>query len=77
MVLKVTLGQQYNVGERPTVKLYTYINRHTRPPNATKTYTVAVFSLYGVCVCVVIPFYAVLFPLLYGVFLSCDHGLDF
>ena len=24
----VTLGQQYNVGEKPTVKLYTYINRH-------------------------------------------------
>ena len=31
----VTLSQQYNVGERPTVILYTYINRH-RPPNATK-----------------------------------------
>ena len=24
----VTLGQQYNVGEKPTVILYTYINRH-------------------------------------------------
>ena len=24
----VTLGQQYNVGEKPTVVLYTYINRH-------------------------------------------------
>ena len=23
----VTLGQQYNVGEKPTVILYTYINR--------------------------------------------------
>ena len=23
-----TLGQQYNVGEKPTVILYTYINRH-------------------------------------------------
>ena len=24
----VTLGQQYNVGEKPNVILYTYINRH-------------------------------------------------
>ena len=24
----VTLGQQYNVREKPTVILYTYINRH-------------------------------------------------
>ena len=23
-----TLGQQYNIGEKPTVILYTYINRH-------------------------------------------------
>ena len=33
MVLKgfpngVTLGQQYNIGEKLTVILYTYINRH-------------------------------------------------
>ena len=27
----VTLGQQYNVGEKPTVILYTYINRHAAP----------------------------------------------
>ena len=33
----VTLGQQYNVGEKPTVGLYTYyINRHAEPPNITK-----------------------------------------
>ena len=25
----ITLGQQYNVGEKPTVILYTYINRGT------------------------------------------------
>ena len=31
----VTLGQQYNVGEKPTVILYTYINRHAEPPNIT------------------------------------------
>ena len=24
----ITLGQQYNVGEKPTVILYTYITRH-------------------------------------------------
>ena len=24
----VTLGQQYNIGEKPTVILYSYINRH-------------------------------------------------
>ena len=32
----VTLGEQYNVGEKPTVILYTYINRHAGPPNITK-----------------------------------------
>ena len=26
------LGQQYNVGEKPTVILYTYINRHAGAP---------------------------------------------
>ena len=29
----VALGQQYNVGEKPTVILYTYINRHAGIPN--------------------------------------------
>ena len=28
----VTLGQQYNIGEKPTVILYTYINRHAGTP---------------------------------------------
>ena len=32
----ITLGQQYNVGEKPTVILYTYINRHAEPPNITE-----------------------------------------
>ena len=36
----VTLGQQYNTGEKPTVMLYTYIiiNRHagTKDKNKTK-----------------------------------------
>ena len=30
--MEITLGQQYNVGEKPTVILYTYINRHAEPP---------------------------------------------
>ena len=33
----VTLGQQYPVGEKPTVILYTYINRHAGTPNKTET----------------------------------------
>ena len=33
MVLIVTLGQQYNVGEEPTVILHTYINRHAGRPD--------------------------------------------
>ena len=37
----VTLGQQYNVGEKPTGLLYTYINHHTQPPIIT---TVVVHS---------------------------------
>ena len=32
----VTLGQQYNVGEKPTVILYTYINHHAQPPIITQ-----------------------------------------
>ena len=29
----VTMGQQYNVGEKPTVILYIYINRHAGTPD--------------------------------------------
>ena len=34
----VTLDQQYNIGEKPTVILYTNINRHagTTPENSEK-----------------------------------------
>ena len=32
----VTLGQQYNVGEKPTVILYTYIDHHAQPPIITQ-----------------------------------------
>ena len=30
--MEITLGQQYNVGEKPTVLLYTYINSHAGTP---------------------------------------------
>ena len=30
------MGQQYDIGEKPTVIVYTYINRHAGPPNKTK-----------------------------------------
>ena len=30
--MEITLGQHYNVREKPTVKLYTYINRHAGTP---------------------------------------------
>ena len=35
----VTLGQQYNPGEKPTVMLYTYINLHEGTPDKNKTKT--------------------------------------
>ena len=30
--MEITLGQQYNIRENPTVILYTYINHHAQPP---------------------------------------------
>ena len=35
----VTLGQQYNIEEKPTAMLYTYINRHAGTPDKNKTKT--------------------------------------
>ena len=40
----VTLGQQYNVGEKPTVILYTYINRHAQLPVITQHIPTVVHS---------------------------------
>ena len=37
LCMVVTLGQLYNVGEKPTVILYTYINRHAGTPHQNKT----------------------------------------
>ena len=33
--MEITLGQQYNVGEKPTVILYIYMDRHTGTPEKT------------------------------------------
>ena len=33
--MEITLDQQYNVGAKPTVILYTYINRHGGTPEKT------------------------------------------
>ena len=59
----VTLGQQYNVGEKPTVILYTYINRHAGTPKKlehTKTLYEVVHTKTNqkqrVCMCVFFPF---------------------
>ena len=30
--MQITLGQQYNVGEKPIVILYIYVNRHAGTP---------------------------------------------
>ena len=35
----VTMDQQYRVEEKPTVIMYTYINRHAETPNETKQHT--------------------------------------
>ena len=45
----VTLGQQYHVGEKPTVILYTYINRHGGTPNKTKTKDTMSLDYSSVC----------------------------
>ena len=34
--MEITLGQQYNVGAKPTVILYTYINRQAGKPEKRK-----------------------------------------
>ena len=40
----VTLGQQYNVGEQPTVIPYTYNNRHTATPDKHKKNTEIMYN---------------------------------
>ena len=41
----VTLGQQYNTGDKPTVMLYTYINRHAGTSN--KKQNKFIYFLFG------------------------------
>ena len=41
----LTLGQRYNVGEKLTVILVTYINCHAGTPNKTKTTQYCFFGL--------------------------------
>ena len=48
MVLIVTLGQQYNIGEKPTViLLQTHIHRHTETPTKQKPCVCCVFSSHS------------------------------
>ena len=48
----VTLGHRYNIGEKPTVILYTYINRHAGTPekqrrqNSTSSNMVVIIYCY-------------------------------
>ena len=44
----VTLDQQYNTGEKPTVMLYIYIiNRHAGTPDKNRTITFLVHNKIG------------------------------
>ena len=44
--MEITMGQQYNVGEKPTVILYTQINRHAGTPEKTHMFhLVSVLSI--------------------------------
>ena len=51
----VTLGQQYNIGKKPTVILYTYINRHAetiekqRRQNSTSSNIVVIIYCHIGC----------------------------
>ena len=49
----VTLGQQYNIGEKPTVMLYTYINHHAGTPDENKQKHFAAAAVASVFVCTV------------------------
>ena len=47
----ITLGQQYNVGEKPTVILYTHIiNRHAGTSDKNKTETMQYIIKHGTVV---------------------------
>ena len=73
----VTLGQQYNVGEKPTVILYTYINRHAEPPaNITKHKNNTVvpsnhtrLCIYSLCNSILLPPCVMVYYIVSGVLL--------
>ena len=54
MVLKgfpnvVTQGQEYNIGEKPIVILYTYINHHAgTPKQKQRTLLSLMYNIFGV-----------------------------
>ena len=52
--MEITLGQQYNVGEKPTVILYTDINRHARTILVTMYYYSGYMLDYDWWLCMVI-----------------------
>ena len=47
----VPLGQQYIIGEKPTVILYSYINRHAGTPEKQQTKQLSLCVCF-VCLCV-------------------------
>ena len=47
--MALSLGQQYNVGEKPIVVLYTYINRHAGTPNKRKIKDTMSLDYSSVC----------------------------
>ena len=48
--MEITLGQQYNVGEKPTVILHTCINRHAGTPEKQRKQKHCSTSLYMVVI---------------------------
>ena len=47
-----TSGQQYNIGEKPSVIMYTYINLHAETPKTTIIFICLVVPDYSVVVVV-------------------------
>ena len=45
----VTLGQQHNFGKKPTVILYTYIDRHAGTPNKIRTKNTMSLDYSSIC----------------------------
>ena len=52
----VTLGQQYNIGVKPTVILYTYINRHAGTPEKQRRQKSTLSNMVIIIYCYIIGF---------------------